>query len=74
MNQDEKDRLGLILKKYRIKNNMTLEYVADKLNITHKSVQLWEQGKNEIKLSKLIAISKLYNISIDSILEEANIK
>ncbi|MBK2401650.1 helix-turn-helix domain-containing protein [Erysipelothrix sp. strain 2 (EsS2-6-Brazil)] len=74
MNQDEKDRLGLILKKYRIKNNMTLEYVADKLNITHKSVQFWEQGKNEIKLSKLIAISKLYNISIDSILEEANIK
>ncbi|MDE8228254.1 helix-turn-helix transcriptional regulator [Erysipelothrix rhusiopathiae] len=43
MNQDEKDRLGLILKKYRIKNNMTLEYVADKLNITHKSVQFWEQ-------------------------------
>ncbi|WZU00354.1 helix-turn-helix domain-containing protein [Erysipelothrix sp. D19-032] len=73
MTEQEKIRLGKTLKDLRVSKDMTLEYVAEQLGITHKSVQFWEQGKNEIKLSKLIILAKLYGTSIDEILDQSNI-
>ncbi|WP_159641624.1 helix-turn-helix domain-containing protein [Erysipelothrix anatis] len=73
MTEQEKIRLGKTLKDLRVSKDMTLEYVAEQLGITHKSVQFWEQGKNEIKLSKLIILAKLYGTSIDDILDQSNI-
>lgn len=63
--------LGNTLKEIRTKNNLTLTEVAEKLGVTHKAVQFWEQGRNEIKLSTLMSLCELYNISVDDVLNRA---
>lgn len=73
MTKNELMRLGSVLSNKREINNYTLEQVAAHIGVTHKAVQFWEQGVNEIKLSKLITLCQLYNVTIDQLLEEARI-
>lgn len=73
MTKEELVKLGGVLKELRLKNNYTLEEVGNKLGVTHKSVQFWEQGVNEIKLAKFIMLCSIYNTTIDSVLESAGI-
>lgn len=62
--------LGTILKEYRIKCNMTQEFVAETLGVSRQAVSKWETGSSEPSTSNLIAISKLYNVPADEILKE----
>lgn len=64
-------KLGIVFKKLRLENNLTLEEVAKELNVTHKAVQFWEQGRNEIKLSHLILLCKLYKTTLNDVIESA---
>ncbi len=73
MTKNELVRLGGVLKELRLKNNYTLEEVGNMLGVTHKSVQFWEQGVNEIKLAKFIMLCSIYKTTIDSVLESAGI-
>ncbi|QIK70563.1 helix-turn-helix transcriptional regulator [Erysipelothrix sp. HDW6C] len=66
-------KLGVVLYQLRIESSMTLRGVADQMSITHKSVQFWEQGVNEIKLSKFIELCALYDTTPDRVLERANL-
>lgn len=45
------------------------EYVASILKITRQQYQLYESGKRNLPLDKLVDICKLYNVSADYILE-----
>ncbi len=62
--------LGAILKDYRMKCNMTQEFVAETLGVSRQAVSKWETGAAEPSTSNLIAISKLYGVSADEILKE----
>ncbi|MBE6751814.1 MAG: helix-turn-helix transcriptional regulator [Ruminococcaceae bacterium] len=62
--------LAVILKEYRIKCNMTQEFVAESLGVSRQAVSKWETGSSEPSTSNLIAISKLYNVSAEEILKE----
>lgn len=73
MDIEDKKRLGEELKRLRIENNYTLEELGNVFGVTHKSVQFWEQGKNEIKLGTLLKLAKFYNVSIDEILDNAGL-
>ena len=65
-------KLGKALKKIRLERNMTLNEVALYLGVTHKAVQHWEQGKNEIKMSHFVGLCNLYNISPNDIFDRAD--
>ncbi len=58
------------LRKVRKKHNYTQEFVADKTDIHLITYQRYESKKNyNIRIYNLYKIARLYNVSIDSLLE-----
>ena len=65
--------LGQLLKDYRLKNNMTQEFVARQLGVSRQAVSKWENGTSDPSTSNLIAIAKLYNVPAEEILAQVDI-
>ena len=61
--------LGEALKENRIRCQMTQEFVAETLGVSRQSVSKWENGSSDPNTSNLIALSKLYKISPEKLLE-----
>ena len=60
---------GNYLCELRRKNGLTQRYVAYELEITDKAVSKWENGKSKPDLEKLKALSALYNVSLQELLD-----
>lgn len=60
--------LGENLKILRKNSNLTQEELANKLSVTKQAVYKWETNKCYPDLENLISISKLYNVTIDEML------
>ncbi len=60
---------GKRLAKFRREANMTQMEVAEHLGISFQAVSYWERGKTMPDISNLVKIAQLYNVSIDSILD-----
>ena len=56
------------LKELRTENNLTQQQVATKLGIRQQSYTRYENGAGEPSLDTLIAIAKIYNVSVDYLL------
>ena len=54
----------------RKKSGMSQEQLADKLGITRQSVSKWEAGSSVPEISKLVAMSELFNVSLDYLLKD----
>ena len=52
----------------RKKNNLSQEEVADKLGISRQSVSKWERAEASPDTDNLISLAKLYNVSLDELL------
>lgn len=63
-------QLGEKIKTLRLAMNLTQENTAQKLFISRQVLSKWECGKSYPDLEKLLAISQLFNISIDTLLKE----
>ena len=61
--------LGEALKENRIRCQMTQEFVAETLGVSRQSVSKWENGSSDPNTSNLSALSKLYKISPEELLE-----
>ena len=61
--------LGEALKENRIRCQMTQEFVGEMLGVSRQSVSKWENGSSDPNTSNLIALSKLYKISPEELLE-----
>ena len=61
--------LGEALKENRIRCQMTQEFVAETQGVSRQSVSKWENGSSDPNTSNLIALSKLYKISPEELLE-----
>ena len=48
---------------------MSQEQLADRLGITRQSVSKWEAGSSIPEISKLIALSELFQVSLDYLLK-----
>lgn len=58
------------LKLERNKQKLTQTQIADHLGITQSHYATYETGRNIIPITKLIKLSKLYNTSIDYLLDK----
>ncbi len=52
----------------RIKNALSQEILAEKLNVSRQSVSKWELGQAIPEVDKIIQISKLFSVSTDELL------
>ena len=58
------------LQKIRKENNITQEGLADKLNVSRQAVSKWESGTAYPDTEKLIQISKIFNVSLDELVND----
>ena len=58
------------LKKIRKENNLSQEALADKLNVSRQSVSKWESGVAYPEMDKVIQLSKMFNVSVDELLNQ----
>lgn len=57
------------IKQLRTEHNLTQEEAAQKLHVTRQTISNWENDKNYPDLDTLAAISRLYDISVDELLD-----
>lgn len=60
------------LRDLREDHDYTQKYVAEILKITRPQYSLYETGKRDISVDYLIILAKLYNVTIDYIVENTN--
>lgn len=65
-----KASLGEVLRKYRTERNMTQEFVAESLGVSRQAVSKWEKGVSDPSTSNLLALAKLYRISVEELLRD----
>lgn len=62
--------LGEVLKEHRIRCKMTQEFVAEHLGVSRQAVSKWETGTSDPSTANLLALSKLYGIRAEELLEQ----
>ena len=65
-----KKTLGETLKAHRVRCKMTQEIVAERLGVSRQAVSKWENGTSDPSTSNLLALAKLYEISVEDLLKE----
>ena len=61
-------KIGLFLKTLRKEKNITQEVLAEKLNVSSRTVSRWETGSNMPDISLLVELSEFYQVSIPEII------
>lgn len=61
--------LGDVLKSHRTRCNMTQEFVAEKVGVSRQAVSKWEKGLSEPSTSNLIALAKVFGVSVEELLK-----
>lgn len=62
------EKIGILIKKLRLENNMTQKQLADKMTISDKTVSKWERGLGMPELSLLSSLSDIFNVDIKEML------
>lgn len=62
--------LGEALKAHRTSRGLTQEYVAEALGVSRQAVSKWENGTSDPSTANLMALAKLYNLSVDELLNQ----
>lgn len=55
----------------RRSKKMTQDALAEKLGVSRQTIYKWETGENKPELNKLIVLGKLFNVSLDILLNDA---
>ena len=62
-------KIGSFLKELRKENELTQEQLAEKLNVSNRSVSRWETGSTLPDISILIELSEFYDVDIKEIID-----
>lgn len=65
----DQKKTGSFLKELRKGKNLSQEQLAEKLNVTGRTVSRWETGTNMPDISILIELAEFYEISIPEIID-----
>ena len=66
MNQQ---KIGVFLKVLRKQKGLTQEQIAEKFNVSNRTVSRWENGNNMPDLDILIEISDYYEVDLRELLD-----
>ena len=58
------------MKSYRQKNNWTQQEVAERLNVSRKTISSWGNSRSYPDVFMLVQVSDLYRVSLDDLLRE----
>lgn len=61
-------KIGAFLKALRKEKNLTQEQLAEKLNVSGRTISRWETGSNMPDISLLVELSEFYQVSIPEII------
>ena len=64
----EQQKIGSFLKELRKEKNLTQEELAEKLNVSGRTVSRWETGSNMPDISLLVELAEFYDVSIPEII------
>ena len=64
----DQKKIGSFLKELRKEKNLTQEQLAEKLNVSGRTVSRWETGTNMPDISLLAEIAELYEVGISEII------
>lgn len=59
------------LENLRKSKGMSQEALAQKLNVTRQTVSKWELGQTTPEMDKLVEMSKIFNITVDELINES---
>lgn len=65
----DQQKIGNFLKELRKEKNLTQEQLAEKLNVSGRTVSRWETGSNMPDISLLVEIAEFYDVSISEIID-----
>ena len=65
-------KIGTFLKELRKAKGLTQEQLAEKLNVSSRTVSRWETGSNMPDIGMLVEIADFYDVSIDFLLDRTN--
>lgn len=66
-------QLGRRIATYRKKLNLTQGLLAEELGVSHQAISSWENGLTSPDISKLTDLSRIFEISIDDLLDNKRI-
>lgn len=61
--------LSETLRENRMRCNMTQEFVAEAIGVSRQAVSKWENGTSDPSTANLIALAKLYDVSVETLLK-----
>ena len=64
---------GENLRAIRRKKNISQEELAERLNVSRQAVSRWEQNNGYPEMEKMIALSRLLNVTLDNLVSEHKI-
>ncbi len=56
------------IRKYRKKNNLSQDELAEKVGVSRQSVSFWETGQTQPTIDNILALARIFNISSDMLL------
>lgn len=62
------EEIGARLKRLREQKQMTQAQLAEKMNTSRESINLWERGARDMKTGTICALAKVFNVSCDYLL------
>ena len=66
--------ISMNLKRLRKEHQYTQENVAEKINVSRQSIAKWENGESTPDIDSLIKLSKLYNVTLDNLVNHSEDK
>ena len=64
----DQKRIGSFLRELRTEKGLTQEQLAEKLNVSCRTVSRWENGNNMPDLSIIVELADFYDIDIRELL------
>ena len=65
------ETMGQIIKRLRKERGLTQESLAERLGVTFQAVSKWESGASDPSTTNLMALAKLFGVSAEDLLKEA---
>ena len=70
-NRTAVESLAKALKGHRERCRMTQEFVAESIGVSRQAVSKWETGAADRSTANLLALAKLYGVSLEELLRSA---